>query len=232
MMQRWSADTVRFMRDASEYGSYHHDLARALLPYLPVDGHICDAGCGLGHLAFELSKFCKEVTAVDASEAALNVLQNRELPDHLHVIHGDVFQLDTKFDAMIFCYFGNAEQIMELAFRKCCGTMLVVRRDCGAHRFSGTYVLRKEHSVNHLTRILNERKVPYISKGLSLELGQPFRSMEDVRCFFGLYNKSEEPFSVDQLRGRLILTGDQKFPFYYPSVRDMELIVFKTDHFL
>ena len=41
-----------------------------------------------------------------------------------------------------------------------------------------------------------------------------------------------QTLALPKARGRLILTGDQKFPFYYPSVRDMELIVFKTDHFL
>ena len=34
MMQLWYEDMVRFMRDASEYGTYNQELARMLAPNL------------------------------------------------------------------------------------------------------------------------------------------------------------------------------------------------------
>ena len=67
-----------------------------------------------------------------------------------------------------------------------------------------------------------------MSRNLSLELGQPFRSREDVLHFFELYNKSDKQILLEDLDDKLVRTGDPVFPWYYPSVREMELIVFET----
>lgn len=228
MMQRWSEDAIRFMEDASDYGNYHRELAQILLPYLPRSGHVCDAGCGLGHLALELAKECKQVTAVDASANALRGLLSRGLPSNLRVLQGDIFAMKDRYDAMVFCYFGKTEEILRLGKEQCCGRILVVRRDCGVHRFSGTPVPRKEHSINALTQVLQERQIPFISRNIALELGQPFRCKEDALRFFHLYNKSPQPILAEDLEGKLLQTGNEKFPWYYPNVREMELIIFET----
>ncbi len=229
MMQRWGEDAIRFMEDASAYGNYHKELVQILLPFLPKEGHICDAGCGLGHLALELSKECNRVTAVDVSATALRRLQSRELPSNLRVLQGDILAMREHYDAMVFCYFGKTEEILRAAGEQCRGKILVVRRDCGVHRFSGRPVPRREHSINMLTRVLEERKIPYVSQRLSLELGQPFRSKEDAFVFFNLYNKSERPIISADLDEKLVRTGNPVFPWYCPNVREMELIVFEAE---
>ena len=58
MMQWWTPDAVRFMRDASEYGAHYTLLSEYLMRWLPADGHVCDAGCGLGYLAQALAAHC------------------------------------------------------------------------------------------------------------------------------------------------------------------------------
>lgn len=228
MMQRWSEDTIRFMEDASVYGNYHKELTDILLPYLPTHGHVCDAGCGLGHLALELSKVCSKVTAVDASANALKGLMARELPHNLSVLHGDVFAMEKNYDAMVFCYFGKTDEILRLAEAGRTDRIIVVRRDCGAHSFSSTPVLRGNHGIDSLKERLEERKIPYFSQNISLELGQPFRSFEDALHFFRLYNKSDRPISENKLKEKLIPTEKNPYCLYYPSMRDMELIVFDT----
>ena len=71
IMQFWSAEAVGFMADATEYSDFYRKLTEILLPYLPKDGHICDAGCGLAALGRELSAHCARVTAIDSSEIAV-----------------------------------------------------------------------------------------------------------------------------------------------------------------
>ena len=73
-MFQWNAEKVRFMEDAAAWGDFHARLAAELAPYLPRDGHVCDAGCGTGHLALALSPYVKRVTAVDVSAQALALL--------------------------------------------------------------------------------------------------------------------------------------------------------------
>ena len=228
MMQRWIEDAIRFMEDASVYGNYHKELVQELLPFLPIDGHICDAGCGLGHLALELSKKCTQVTAVDASANALRSLLSRETPSNLRVLQGDIFGMKESYDAMVFCYFGKTEEILRAGREQCRGKMIVVRRDCSLHRFSASSVPRREHSINHLTHVLKDRGIPFVCRNLSLEVGQPFRSKEDALLFFKLYNKSDRPILLKDLEEKLIQTGNAVFPWYYPNLREMELIVFES----
>ena len=40
MMFRWEPDMVRFMRDASTYGSYHAELAARIAALLPPNAHV------------------------------------------------------------------------------------------------------------------------------------------------------------------------------------------------
>ncbi len=229
MMQCWSEDAIRFMEDASAYGNYHKELARALLPYLPRKGHVCDAGCGLGHLALELAGECRYVTAVDASASALKGLMARELPSNLRVLQGDILAMEASYDAMVFCYFGKTEEILRIGREQCRGRILVVRRDCSVHRFSQTPIARRAHSINRLTQVLEAKGIPFVSRNLSLELGQPFRSMEDALVFFALYNKSDHPIVPEELEAKLVQTDDRIFPWYYPNTREMELIVFEAE---
>ena len=73
-MFQWNEEKLRFMEDAAAWGDFHARLAAALAPYLPGDGHICDAGCGTGHLSLALSPYVRQVTAVDVSGEALALL--------------------------------------------------------------------------------------------------------------------------------------------------------------
>ncbi len=216
------------MRNASEYGNHYELLAAELLPYLPKNGHVCDAGCGLGYLSMELAKHCQQVTAVDRSEAALSVLRKNCRAENLHICCGDVFAIKTRYDAMVMCYFGHTDEILRLASR-CDGNMLVVRRDCSQHKFSIGSVERKHQNANNLHDELSRLGVAFDTKTLHIELGQPFTSVDDAVDFFRLYNKSAQAVERGEVLRRLVPTGREDYPWYLPGQRDMELTVFRGD---
>ena len=62
-MFQWNEEKLRFMEDAAAWGDFHARLAATLAPYLPGDGHICDAGCGTGHLSLARSPYVRQVPA-------------------------------------------------------------------------------------------------------------------------------------------------------------------------
>ena len=74
MMQYWYEDMVRFMKDASEYGTYNQELTRLIVPYLNKKTHICDAGCGLGYLSLAMAPFVGQVSSVEKNPDASAVL--------------------------------------------------------------------------------------------------------------------------------------------------------------
>ncbi len=228
MMQRWGADAIRFMRDASEFGSYYKELTSYLLPHLPKNGHICDAGCGLGYLAQELAKSCAQVTALDASEAAIQAMRHRAKEENLSIRCENIFEIQDRFDAMVFCYFGKTEEILSLSARICADKVIVVKRDCSEHTFSIGHVHRSRHSVETLAQALKTMNIPYENQHIALELGQPFVSVSDALEFYRLYNKSEEKIDEQTVKERLVSIDDVKYSWYLPSVRKMELVVFSA----
>ena len=227
-MQRWGADAIRFMTDASEYGEYYRQLTAELLPYLPRNGHVCDAGCGLGYLAQEMSQYCANVTAIDRSEAATQAMKKRDLPQNMQVLCEDIFTLQEQFDAMVFCYFGRTDEILSLAKKLCKGNILIVKRECAEHKFSIGEVTHRRHTVEDTIHTLENLGVPYVRKQISLEMGQPFRNIDDAMTFFRLYNKSDREVELQEVSDRLISTENPEFPLYLPSQRNMELIVFSA----
>ena len=138
IMQFWSAEAVSFMADATEYSDFYRKLTEILLPYLPKDGHICDAGCGLAALGRELSAHCAQVTAIDSSEIAVTAAKSRPLPENMEIFCADLHEVERTFDAMIFCYFGRIGEILEIAGRMCREKVVIIKRSCAEHHFSLT----------------------------------------------------------------------------------------------
>ncbi len=229
MMQWWGPDAIRFMRDASEYGDYYVRLAGRLMRWLPADGHVCDAGCGLGYLAQALARRCRRVTAIDRSEAAIAELRARAPEQNLTVLCEDLFAMPPapQFDAMTFCYFGRIEEILRLTKRHCRGTAVVIKRDCREHRFSVDASAAHCDIRPAAEAFLKERGIPFHAEKLELELGQPFRTMEDAMTFFRLYNKGGE-LTAQWVASRLTETGQADYPLYLPEIRKMAILVLQA----
>ena len=227
MMQLWSPDAVDFMRDASEFGDYYERLADVLMRWLPPDGHICDAGCGLGYLSQSLAGRCRQVTAIDCSKAAVSALQTRPHAENLICRCADLLSDDiaVRYDAMVFCYFGRFPEIMYIARKQCKGKVIIVKRDCSEHRFSLGTVQRHTDIMQVTQDLLAQHAIPYERETISLELGQPFRSIEDAIRFFGLYNCGNAEISPEAVRKRLIPIDCGAYRWYLPERRKMGILV-------
>lgn len=230
MMQNWNPEAVVFMQDAIAYCGYAEKLAAALTPYLPSEGHICDAGCGIGALSLALAKRAYRVTAVDVSQAAISALKEKASAENLQAVCADIFtmQPEKPYDAMVFCYFGRTEEILRIAKRQCAGRVIIVKRDCTEHRFSMGRIAQPLHRCEMTRKMLQSEHIPFASERLTLELGQPFRSMEAALTFFRLYNKSNLSVSENAVAPRLRRTQNTEFPLYLPELRQMEIFVLQA----
>lgn len=228
-MHHWKPDMIRFMQMSEAYTRASTQLAKRLLPYLPVDGHVCDAGCGLGYLSLALAPHVARVTAADISSAALAGLE-QDHPDNLAVFCGDLFAAkpDRLFDAMIFNLFGSAEEICTLAKCQCGGPTVVIRRNREQARFSVGQHGAGCFTFTRLCDDLERMGVPYHEEIFEQEMGQPFSSMEDAVTFFRLYSRDSDPERIgwEDIRCRLTedLTG--AYPWYLPVRNSMGLVVF------
>ena len=226
-MEYWNDETIRFMEEASEYGDFHEKLAQRITPFLPKSGHICEAGCGLGYLSRELAKLCRQVTAADASQRAMDFLMSRPLPENLSPLCIDAFRLEGPYDAMVFCYFGRMEEILQIAKKSCRETVVVAKRNCAARRFSlKQNTLGLEGSTAE--RIMEDRGVPFKKFPLALEFGQPFRTVEDGVAFFRLHDRSGSLVTPEAVLPRLQPLEHPVYSWYLPSRREMNLYIFSA----
>jgi len=235
IMQFWSGDMVRFMKDASEYGDYNKKLAERLSAYLTKDMAVCDAGCGLGYLSLALAPYVKSVTSVEKNEDALAVLGEnlKKLGiENVTPCLSDIGSLDKaqKFDAMVFCFFGGIEEILDIAEKHCTGDVFVITRAYKTHRFSvGKYPV---DSFGNKTsgQVLKERNIPFDEAEFSLEFGQPFSSFESAMRFYETYSKDNDKSVITEefVRSKLEETGREDFPFYMPHERKIAMLRFKV----
>lgn len=235
-MFQWNAEKVRFMEDAAAWGDFHARLAAELAPYLPRDGHVCDAGCGTGHLALALSPYVKRVTAVDVSAQALALLAEncqKRGAANIDIRCGDIARLppEQPYDAMVFCFFGRMEEIAAVAKAQCRGTVFVFKKNYTSHRFSVGEHPAGWDSFRAGADWLTERGVPFEAETLEPEMGQPFRSMEEARQFFRLYSRDADKAAITDefLRGRLAETGREDFPLYLPHKRQIGYLQFSSE---
>ena len=237
MMQLWYEDMIRFMRDASEYGTYNQELAELLAPELTLDSHICDAGCGLGYLSLALAPYVGKISAVERNPEPLAVLTENCRIRNISNIEprcGAIQECppEKKYDAMVFCFFGRGHEILDVAKKQCDGTVYIITRTYTSHRFSVGEHPTGSYGYKGSQALLRELGIPYEERTLALEFGQPFRSLEDARIFYEIYSKDEDKSVITDafLRGRLQNTGDEMFPYYMPHLRDPPTLKFLPAH--
>ena len=232
-MFQWKPDMVQFMEDAGEYTDFYRLAAEELAAIAPPESNVCDVGCGLGYSSLELAKRFRKVRAVDISDNALAVLRKNNVFDNLEIVHADAFamQPEQKYDAMLFCCCGQVHEIVEAARRQCSGTVLVIQKDARYHRLSAGKLRNQKANFQLMEEEFAAMGIPFQSKRVTVQMGQPLRSIEDGVRFFKLYDKSEDDSHITAAYAaeRLVPQDDMQFPYYYPMETTMGFLSFHVE---
>ena len=231
MLQDWTEESIRYLRCAAEHSGYYQRLAEKIVPRLPRESHVCDAGCGMGQLSTALLPHCRWVTAVDRSSAALKDIKEKQYPN-LTVLCGDIEELAPAqpYDAMVFCMFGRIKDTLRIAAEQCSGPVFLIKRDETAHCFSAGQESLGEFTAQHTLRSLEEWGITCRMETFSLEFGQPLRSIEDAERFLALYNRSPgKDLSREEVLQRLRQGETEDFPYYLPRRKKLCLFEFQAE---
>jgi SAM-dependent methyltransferase len=224
----WDEQTVQWFLDAGVYTEFHKILAQKIKPYLEPGCTLCDAGCGLGRLDLELAAYVKELTAIDLSANAIDVLRCDAKALGLDNLRTDVCDADTltkSFDIVVLSFFGQSNM---LHFLKLCRHRLI--RIVSADNKSGLYPERYRCNVKDTVPIvcaeLDAQGIRYKLELYSFEFGQPLRSWRDAE----LYVLNNAPKATAEevrnfLNESITRTGRDDFPFYLPNQKDLGIFI-------
>ena len=226
----WTEERVAYMEAAAERSDFYERIAQAVADAVPADAVVCDAGCGLGFSSLALAPYFQKVVAADRSAEALAVLRRKNACPNLEIREGDLFAQppDTPYDAMLFCFFGSAEEILRCARRQCRGTVVAVKPAWTRHRFSRSAGTDRRHGAGALEDLLTAGGIPYTRRELDLRLDQPLRSVDDGVRFFRLYSRDADPAAIteDFVRARLEPLDDPDYPYRLPVERQVSVLSF------
>lgn len=232
-MAQWQPDMVRFMEDAASRTGFFHTVAEELAALVPAESRVCDAGCGLGFTSLELAKRFRSVRAVDLSADTLEKLRRRNTCGNLEIICADVFSMtpEEKYDAMLFCRFGHTKEILRAARNQCRGTVLVVQKEARYHRLTAQKQRNRKADFSRIEEEFSRLGIPFQSKRLQLDMGQPLHSLEDGVRFFRTYDRSADlsHITTEYVKERVIATDDPEFPYFYPMETTVGFLSFRAE---
>ena len=132
---------------------------------------------------------------------------------------------------MVFCFFGGIRHTLELARQQCRGDVFVFTRNYRNHRFSAGNLPTGWDGYPEFKNLLEELAVPFQQQTLAPEFGQPFRDLQDARRFVELYSKDRDDSIVTEefLKGKLVETGREDFPWYSPHQRQIAFLHFSAN---
>lgn len=232
-MFEWNETTLRLRRDAAEYLHFDDAIAQRILEHVPAAAHMCDAGCGTGFTAAAFAEKCARVTAVDVSDAALDVLRQTAASrglSNINTVCADVFAANPseKYDAMTFCFFGRTRECLRAAAVQCDGRIFLVRKDWSTRRFTSPGSPLTHPNFEAVRRELDALGVRYTAVSFVLDMGQPFRSVEDAALFFKEYGGKEATAAGSSFMAKLTRTGREDFPYLLSEARPVGIITIDT----
>ena len=80
------------------------------------------------------------------------------------------------------------------------------------------------HTAVDMERELQRRGLTYTARRFTLELGQPFLSLDDAQTFFRLYSRDGAVPSRQELAQRLELSAWADYPLYLPNPKPLCLL--------
>ncbi|MCG3723477.1 methyltransferase [Vibrio cincinnatiensis] len=163
MVHDWDNYAAHWEKDQANL-EFSRQVFQQLKTMAPLDGkHILDFGCGTGLLSQHLSPLCKDIVALDKSEAMIEELDKKELanvePVVDHLTRGLVAQhpaFRKQFDfvlAVSVCgYLSNFQEVADIAYTLLDEGGQFILWDWSKDNVSLEYGLSDTEIVNVLTR--------------------------------------------------------------------------------
>lgn len=222
----WTPPQIRWYENASDFSSFHKELALLLAPYLDPADVVCDWGCGLGRLSLELAPYASRIFCVDHDPLALQALGRqveRRGMDNISLVAADAGNCQLVCDFGLMSFFGTPYELMRHLMRQS-RRMLV--RIMNAGRADGG------DRVDFIQDCLLRDGLPFERMDRELVLGQALTDLEDARRYVRFHWPDRAGEDLDRyLDTNLRETGCRKFPYYLGKQKKLAIFLVDTRAF-
>lgn len=233
----WNEKSILWYQNAANYGSYHEQLAKHLLPHMNSKSRVCDLGCGVGYLTKELAPFVKEITGCDSNPKAIEFLQQQIEEHHLDNVEAmlaDVEQIappTVPYDAIILCLFGGLRTCYDQVSQWTDKKIIYISSIKEKHAFHAGYKKNSGETAEETRDFLIGRGLKFHVETMKLPFGQPLKSMEEAIDFVRHYDKTSTRQEIyDYLNEKLIIKQeDETYPFYLPNEKKLAMFVIERN---
>ncbi|MFA9463926.1 MAG: class I SAM-dependent methyltransferase [Velocimicrobium sp.] len=214
----WNKDTIRWYQEANQYTGFFHHLADIIAPKLEGITSLCDIGCGLGLVDLELSKSIEHITCIDIHPRAIEALQlkiREQNITNIEPLHMDARDITQNFDAILISFFGSrsVEEFLPI----CKKLIAVVANKSERELFPEKYRSFHKNNTENVERYLKAQMIPYTTRLVCFEFGQPFSSFAEAKRFVRSLSKQITGEELDLfLSTQLVETGEERTPFFLP----------------
>ena len=234
MLIKWNDRSLEWFKSASEHTGFHKNLAEMLLPYIEVGGTLCDLGCGIGLIDFELCKNVKSVTCVDIDPAAIRLCSGevaRRGITNIEPLISDAKDLTGTWDTVISVFHGTTDALADFYVKFARKKVITVTHIEGMGAF-GPRAYKSPRCSTAITaeELLKERGIKHTFINGALEYGQPFRELDDAWEFVTAYLKNAPGEAVEEyLSENLVETRDPEYPLYLPNMKNFGIFIMDGD---
>lgn len=232
MIFLWDPKKIEFMTDAYDFNNPHKDILSRILPFIQGAQTVCDAACGLGYLSLALSDSCEHVTAIDIAPEPLLVLKKKIMEknyNNIEVVEGDInlHSPSKPYDAMVFCLYGELLESLRYVKQQCSGKIIMVSRNEEFHRFTLSQKPVERDDYRSIRSELETLGIPFYSEEFSVEMGQPFKTVEEAVEFYQCYSREDNQatISIEEVIAKLTKIDSDVFSYYLEKKRALGILV-------
>lgn len=233
MLFDWIGPVIQWYTEASEYTGFSRALAAMLLPKLRGCETLCDIGCGLGLVDFELARSIPHVICADVSPQAIAYIKSRceaEGVNNLNAVCADGLGLSGSWDAVTAMFHGHVPTIVPNYLQKARDRLiLVVHGSAVGTTGPEGYRIRKCGSVDEAAAWLDAHSYRYDYEYGELEFGQPHRDFEDAVAYTRTNSAGAPEAELRRHVERTVQsTGRADFPLYTPKTKRFGIFTLKA----
>ena len=230
----WTESKIKFFTDASEYTGFHAEIAESIKPHLNSDWSMCDMGCGLGYIDFQLAPCVKAIDAIDNSELAIDDYYKRLAASNIKNINLELTNTDglsgREWDAILLSFYGRPGEALDHIFSMAKKSVIMLAYVEALPEGQGK--LKKNTgrpTTSDMENYLIENNYDYEVIIKSIDFGQPFERIDDVTKYYESYTREEDPGKrtqqIEEVLASVKPLNDSKFSYYLPKKKDIGVFV-------